>query len=73
MIIGMFWFSQLFGRAWMKPWYFPQVWFYMLAGACKLLSLMHQGASYGLIIPQDGVFSGALAAFIGRLTGVRVV
>src|SRR5205085_1512593 len=43
------------------------------AGACKLLSLMHQGASYGLIIPQDGVFSGALAAFIGRLTGVRVV
>jgi len=62
-----------FGRTWMTPWYFPQVWLYTLAGARNLLSLMHQGANYGLIIPQDGVFSGTFAALVGKLTGVRVV
>jgi len=62
-----------FGKTWMTPWYFPQVWLYMLAGARKLLSLIHQGATYDLIIPQDGVFSGAFAALVGRLMGVRVV
>lgn len=62
-----------FGTTWMKPWHFPLVWLYILAGARKLLSLMHQGANYGLIIPQDGVFSGTFAVLIGKLTGVRVV
>jgi glycosyltransferase involved in cell wall biosynthesis len=62
-----------FGKAWMRPWYFPQVWLYTLAGLCKLLSQMRQGANYGLIIPQDSVFSGAFAALVGKLTGVRVV
>ncbi len=62
-----------FGRAWMTPWHFPQIWLYMLLGVHKLLSLMHQGAKYGLIMPQDGVFTGAFAAFVGKLTGVRVV
>jgi glycosyltransferase involved in cell wall biosynthesis len=62
-----------FGRTWMTPWHFPQVWLYVLTGARKLLSLMHRGANYELIIPQDGVFSAAFAALVGKLTGVRVV
>lgn len=62
-----------FGSNWMTPWHFPQVWFYVLAGICKLLSLMKHSMNYGLLIPQDGVFSGAFAAIVGRLVGVRVV
>lgn len=62
-----------FGKAWMTPWHFPQVWLYVLAGMHKLLSLIRQGVTYDLIIPQDGVFSGAFAVIVGKLTGVRVV
>lgn len=65
--------AHQFGRGWMQPWHFPQVWLYMFAGARKLLSLIHKGANYGLIIPQDGVFSGAFAVLVGKLTGVRVI
>ena len=62
-----------FGTSWMTPWYFPQLWFYTLAGFRKLMLLMHQGAQYDVIIPQDGVFSGAFAALAGKLTGTRVI
>jgi glycosyltransferase involved in cell wall biosynthesis len=62
-----------FGRTWMTPWYFPQVWLYTLAGARKLLLLIRQEAKYSLLIPQDGVFSGTFAALVGKLIGVRVV
>ena len=57
----------------MTPWHFPQVWLYMLAGTRKMLSLMHRGEHYDLIIPQDGVFSAAFATLVGKLTNVRVV
>ncbi len=62
-----------FGTRRMTPWYFPFVWLYVLSGTRKLLSLLRRGAGYSLILPQDGVFSSALAGLAGKLTGVRVV
>jgi glycosyltransferase involved in cell wall biosynthesis len=62
-----------FGLAKMSPWQFPPVWLYFLAGCRKLIALMHQGANYHLILPQDGVFTSAFAALAAKLAGVRVV
>jgi glycosyltransferase involved in cell wall biosynthesis len=64
---------KTFGSAKTHPWHFPNVWFYSFAGAVKLLSLLRQNAHYDLILSQDGVFTGAFAALIGKLAGVRVV
>lgn len=64
---------HMFGTRKMTPWFFPFVWLYVLSGMHKLISLMHRGASYSLILPQDGVFSGLLAGLAGKLTGARVV
>jgi glycosyltransferase involved in cell wall biosynthesis len=62
-----------FGTARMGYWQFPIVWFHVLAGCRKFISLMYHGAGYQVVLPQDGVFTGALAAFAGKVTGVRVV
>ena len=62
-----------FGTKPMAPWQFPAVWLYVLAGARKLLSLLHHQAGYSIIMPQDGVYSAAFSAIAGRLAGVRVV
>ncbi len=62
-----------FGTKKMGYWQFPMVWFHVLAGCRKLLSLMYHGSSFHIFLPQDGVFTGALAALAGRLTGKRVV
>lgn len=62
-----------FGTRRMTPWYFPFVWLYVLAGSRKLLSLIHRGADYHILLPQDAVFSGAVAGLVGKLTGTRVV
>jgi glycosyltransferase involved in cell wall biosynthesis len=62
-----------FGTAKMGPWQFPMVWLYFLAGFWKLISLMHNGANYRLVIPQDGVYTAAFAALAAKLAGVRVV
>ena len=62
-----------FGTARMGYWQFPIVWFHVLAGCRKFISLMHHGAGYQVVLPQDGVFTGASAAFAGKVTGVRVV
>jgi glycosyltransferase involved in cell wall biosynthesis len=62
-----------FGTRRMTPWYFPFVWLYVLSGIRKFISLMRHEARFDLILPQDGVFSGALAGIAGKLTGVRVV
>lgn len=62
-----------FGTRHMTPSYFPFVWLYCLVGMGKLLSLMRRGTGYQLFLPQDAVFSGALAGLVGKLTGVRVV
>ncbi len=62
-----------FGTKKMGYWQFPMVWLHVFAGCRKLLSLMYRGSNYSVIVPQDGVFTGALAAVAGKLKGVRVV
>lgn len=62
-----------FGLVGSHPWHFPGVWLYFITGLQKLFVLLCHRPGYSLIIPQDGVSTGAFAALIGRLTGVRVV
>jgi glycosyltransferase involved in cell wall biosynthesis len=62
-----------FGWSKMSPWQFPMIWFYFLAGICKLISLLRQGAYFEVILPQDGVFTAAFAALAAKLAGIRVV
>jgi glycosyltransferase involved in cell wall biosynthesis len=57
----------------MTPWLFPGLWLYFLAGFRKLMLLLHQGAAYHVILPQDAIFTGALSAFVAKLAGTRVV
>ena len=63
---------KTFGTRLTPPWQFPSIWFYFLAGCCTLLSLLRHN-TYKLILPQDGVFTGAFAALVGKSAGVRVV
>lgn len=62
-----------FGTRRMTPWYFPFVWLYVLSGICQFITLMRHKAGYHLLLPQDAVFSGALAGIAGKLTGVPVL
>jgi glycosyltransferase involved in cell wall biosynthesis len=62
-----------FGTALTSPWQFPLVWLYAITGCRKLISLLHHGAHYHVILPQDGVFTAAFAALAAKLVGVRVV
>ncbi len=66
-------FIHRFGTTKTDSWFFPMVWLYSLAGFGKLISLMRHGASYDLLLPQDGVFTGIFAGLAARLAGVRVV
>jgi glycosyltransferase involved in cell wall biosynthesis len=62
-----------FGGRMASQWYMPTVWLYCLAGWRKLTALVRHGHRYRLIVPQDGVFTGAFAALTGKLTGVPVI
>jgi glycosyltransferase involved in cell wall biosynthesis len=62
-----------FGTRMTTPWQFPLVLLYSLAGLWKLISLMRHGGRYDIILPQDGVFTGAFTALAARSAGVRVV
>ncbi len=62
-----------FGTRRMTPWYFPFIWLYILAGLRKLISLIHRGSGYQVILAQDGVFTGAFSALAAKLAGRRVV
>lgn len=64
---------ELFGGKRTSPWQFPNVWLYCLAGSRRLFALMRAGTTYDLILPQDGVFSGAFAALVGKMAGIPVV
>lgn len=65
---------EVFGRRGItSPWRFPNLWFYCLTGGYKLFKLLSQGSGYSLILPQDGLWSAAFAALVGKLMGVRVV
>jgi len=64
---------EIFGRRIASPWQFPGVWLYCLSGWSKLFKLLHHGSDYSLILPQDGVFTAAFAALVGKMAGVRVV
>jgi len=62
-----------FGSRIVTPWQFPTVWLYVFTGWCKLIALFRHGHRYDLVLPQDGVFTGAFAALAARMAGVRVV
>jgi len=62
-----------FGTAKMTPWLFPGIWLYFVAGLHKLITLLRHGADYDIILPQDGIFTGAFSALAAKLAGVRVV
>ena len=62
-----------FGTAKTDSWFFPVVWLYALAGFCKLFSLMRHGADYHVVLPQDGVFTGAFVGLVAKMAGARVV
>lgn len=64
---------EAFGRRITHPWQFPGVWLYCLAGLSKLFALLRHSSVYRLILPQDGIFTGAFAALLGKMAGVRVV
>ena len=62
-----------FGTRSMSPWQFPMVWLYFLSGLQKLISLLHQGTNYDIILPQDSVYTATFAALSAKLAGIRVV
>lgn len=64
---------ETFGGRGASCWYFPFVWLYCIAGWSKLLILLRRSPGYDLILPQDGIYTAAFAALIGKLSGVRVV
>jgi len=64
---------EVFGGKIASPWHFPFIWLYCVAGLRKLFTLLRRSSGYRLILPQDGVFTGAFAALVGKIAGVRVV
>ncbi|HEY4386172.1 MAG TPA: glycosyltransferase, partial [Ktedonobacteraceae bacterium] len=66
-------YIQRFGTSWLSPRQFPFVWGYAFAGACSLFWSLVRGASYDIILPQDGLFTAAFAAPLARLAGIRVI
>ena len=55
------------------PWQFPNVWCYALAGGYTLFRLLCCRPEVKLILPQDGLYSAAFSAIVGKLMGRRVV
>jgi glycosyltransferase involved in cell wall biosynthesis len=53
-------------------WQFPNVWLYCFTGAFKLFKLL-RGSGFSLILPQDGLYTAAFSALVGKLLNIRVV
>jgi heparosan-N-sulfate-glucuronate 5-epimerase len=67
-------FARRRGRpALMWPSQFPNVWLYFLRGGRATRKLIRRTGSYRLLLPQDGVATGAFTAIMARMAGVRVV
>jgi glycosyltransferase involved in cell wall biosynthesis len=65
---------KVFGhRKFTSPWQFPNVWLYCFSGARALFRLLRDGSSSRLLLPQDGIYTSAFAACIGKLMGIRIV
>jgi glycosyltransferase involved in cell wall biosynthesis len=63
---------SIFGASAMSPSQFPNVWRYVWRG-WRALRAHLRAKEFSLLLPQDGVFTGAFAAIAGRMAGVRVV
>ncbi|HEY7022789.1 MAG TPA: D-glucuronyl C5-epimerase family protein [Ktedonobacterales bacterium] len=67
-------FARRRGRpALMMPSQFPNIWLYFLRGGWAMRRLIRRTGPYRLILPQDGVATGAFAAITARMAGIRVV
>ncbi|MGH2506226.1 MAG: D-glucuronyl C5-epimerase family protein [Ktedonobacteraceae bacterium] len=64
---------EVFGNRITRPWQFPGVWLYGLAGFSKLLAFLRRNPHCRLVLPQDGIFTGAFAAVAGKMAGARVI
>jgi glycosyltransferase involved in cell wall biosynthesis len=64
---------RLFGPETSSPHQFPNVLFYVSAGARNLRKALRQEPAICLLLPQDGLFSAAFAGVVGHRAGVRVV
>jgi glycosyltransferase involved in cell wall biosynthesis len=64
---------ETFGREITHPWQFPGVWLYNLAGLSKMVTFLRRNPTCRLVLPQDGIFTGAFAALAGKMAGARVV
>jgi glycosyltransferase involved in cell wall biosynthesis len=64
---------SVFGASAMAPSQFPNVWRYVWRGFRALRAMLKNKLGVALILPQDGVFTGAFAAVAGHLAGIRVV
>ncbi|HCI78613.1 MAG TPA: hypothetical protein DHW02_02865 [Ktedonobacter sp.] len=62
-----------FGTTSMSPWQFPGVWLYTCAGFFKLTSLLRNGASYDVVLLQDGIYTAAFGGLVAKLAGIRSV
>lgn len=57
----------------MSPSQFPNIWLYFLRGGRALRSVIRNDGSFRILLPQDGVATGAFASIIGRMAGIRIV
>ncbi|HEY1353435.1 MAG TPA: D-glucuronyl C5-epimerase family protein [Ktedonobacteraceae bacterium] len=64
---------ETFAGRYAHPWQFPGVWLYVLAGVGALLRVLRRRPGCRLLLPQDGLATGAFSALVGRLAGARVV
>ncbi|MGH2480075.1 MAG: glycosyltransferase family 4 protein, partial [Ktedonobacteraceae bacterium] len=64
---------EIFGPKGRAPNQFPNIWLYSLMGGWKLFLLLRKCPDYAFLLPQDGVFTGAFTALLGRMAGIRVI